>query len=62
MVHILGFNGLTEKLMNALDEKGIMLIEDCCELTEFDNTAPYMTIKLLCRLPRNKKKPWGSHK
>ena len=31
MVHILGFNGLTEKLMNVLDEKGIMLIEDCCE-------------------------------
>tara|TARA_R110000851_G_scaffold283643_4_gene437212 strand:+ start:1950 stop:3134 length:1185 start_codon:yes stop_codon:yes gene_type:complete len=31
MVHILGFNGLTEKLMNTLDEKGIMLIEDCCE-------------------------------
>ena len=31
MVHILGFNGLTEKLVNTLDEKNIMLIEDCCE-------------------------------
>ncbi len=31
MVHILGFNGLTEKLLDVLDEKGIILIEDCCE-------------------------------
>ena len=31
MVHILGFNGLTNKLVDQLREKNIPLIEDCCE-------------------------------
>jgi len=31
LTHILGFNGLSEKLLNGLKEKGIPLIEDVCE-------------------------------
>ena len=31
LTHILGFNGLTNKLINTLKEKNIHLIEDCCE-------------------------------
>lgn len=31
LTHVLGFNALTDKLLNTLKEKDIMLIEDCCE-------------------------------
>ena len=31
LTHVLGFNALTEKLLDELKERNIMLIEDCCE-------------------------------
>jgi len=31
LIHILGFNGLTDELINLCKEKNITLIEDCCE-------------------------------
>lgn len=31
LTHAQGFNGLTDRLINALNERGIMLIEDVCE-------------------------------
>lgn len=31
LVHVLGFNGLTDKLIDLCKEKNIMLLEDCCE-------------------------------
>lgn len=31
LTHVLGFNALTDKLLKVLNEKNIILIEDCCE-------------------------------
>ena len=31
ITHVQGFNGLTDRLLNALEERGIFLIEDVCE-------------------------------
>lgn len=31
LTHILGFNGLTDELLNGLHDRGILLIEDACE-------------------------------
>jgi CDP-6-deoxy-D-xylo-4-hexulose-3-dehydrase len=31
LTHILGFNGLTDKLLKTLEERGVHLIEDVCE-------------------------------
>ena len=31
MTHVQGFNGLTDRLLDFLDDKGILLIEDVCE-------------------------------
>lgn len=31
LIHIQGFNGLTQRLLHELDRRGIMLIEDVCE-------------------------------
>ena len=31
LVHALGFNGISDKLINLCNDKGILLIEDCCE-------------------------------
>ena len=31
LIHILGFNGLTQELLDLCKEKNIALIEDCCE-------------------------------
>ena len=31
LVHVLGFNGVTQEILDLCNEKDIMLLEDCCE-------------------------------